>query len=255
MIRRRKISFLNISDVWFDRDQFYREKEPIVILHTPEVINNKKLLVKVEKTFVIDLSMPQENIFANFKKSARYPINKAIKDGVIVDKVSNREQADSFYKFFTDFSSRKKIPPMKRDELDNYEIFYAISPEGEYLGGCAFVKAADKSVFRYKHGATSYKNGENDLILWEAIKFAKINGYRTFDFGGVTVTDNKKSYYYRHFKFKEKFGGDLTDFYTYIILSPVLLWLYPISLFIIKFDLNKLTNILSCSQLLKNAKK
>ena len=117
------------------------------------------------------------------------------------------------------------------------------------------MSAKDKSVFRYKHGATSRKYNENDLILWETIKYAKKEGYKYFDFGGVNITEDKKSYYYGHYKYKEKFGGNISDFYSYIKLKGIFSFFGYFSNFFVKIFLKdnytNLVNLLNRLRILR----
>ncbi len=207
-----------MDDVWFDESQFINSNKAISILHTPLRIERKSYSIQLlEKTFIIDLQNSIEKIFGSFEsKSAKYPIRKAEKDGVVIKKAMTNEERAAFFYFFQKFSAQKKIPSIHQDELEWQDIFCAYSPAGEFIGGASFIKAADKTVYRYKHGATNYTNNANDLLLWSAIKYSKGAGYKFFDFGGVRIGEQKDSYYYRHYKFKEKFGGVLADFYTYI---------------------------------------
>ena len=43
----------------------------------------------------------------------------------------------------------------------------------------------------------------------------RAKGFQYFDLGGCVPTEDKESYYYRHYHFKKKFGGELIDSYTY----------------------------------------
>ncbi|HOF00116.1 MAG TPA: peptidoglycan bridge formation glycyltransferase FemA/FemB family protein [Spirochaetota bacterium] len=239
--------FVNIHDVWFDMNKYYESKYLVKILHTNKVIDNYSLIIK-EKTFIIDLSQNVDAIFSNMdKKSAQYSINKAIKSGVYVNKAESEEDLKKYFKFFTDFSKRKSIPTIVYEELLDYDVFLAYSKENELLGGCAFLLDNDSGTYRYKHGATLYKYNENDLLLWEAIKYAKVKNYKIFDFGGVKVTEDEESYYFRHFKYKKKFGGELVDFYTYIKFGGLLkLFLFPFKILLnvfFKGDFNRFVNV------------
>ncbi len=238
MERFRKKMFFNIHDVWFDLIKYHESKYLIKILHTNKIIDNYSIIIK-EKTFTIDLSQDIDVILSNMdKKSAQYPISKALKSGVYVSKAESETELRKYFNFFDDFAKKKSIPSIAYDELLDYDVFLAYSKENELLGGCAFLIDDESSTYRYKHGATLYKYNENDLILWEAIKYAKTIGYKIFDFGGVKITQDKQSYYYRHYKYKEKFGGDLTDFYCYIKFSGIL----KLFTFTFKFILNVFFN-------------
>jgi len=182
MIRTRRIFFIGIDDVWFDKPGFINSKKSISILHTQLEIERKKYSVRViEKTFLIDLRHPIDKIFNAFEpKSARYPIRKAERDGIIVKKATTEKDRQDFISFFKQFSEQKKIPNIKEDDLQWQDIFCAYSPGGEFIGGASFIKANDKTVYRYKHGATNYTGNANDLLLWHAIQHSKEAGFVFF---------------------------------------------------------------------------
>jgi lipid II:glycine glycyltransferase (peptidoglycan interpeptide bridge formation enzyme) len=51
----------------------------------------------------------------------------------------------------------------------------------------------------------------NDLLVWHALEWGSLNGYRTFDFGGAGLPGEK----YGVRDFKAKFGGELVSFGRY----------------------------------------
>ncbi len=251
MLRIRKILFFTVYDFWFDKDDFIKSKKWITILNTSEKIDIKYYSIQITgKTFILNLTCSLEEILNHFeKKSLRYPISKAERDGIKIVHSSSVEMVNQFYQFLYVFTQKKNIPTVNKDELKEYDLFHAYSPDGKYIGGCAFLSSGDKSIFRYKHGATSYSFNENDLLLWNAIKYAKEAGYSFFDLGGVLPSDNLNDYYHKHYKYKKKFGGDLVDFYSYIKVRGILvffIWiLNPIVKIFFKNNYTELVNLIN----------
>jgi len=245
MYRKRRIFGLQIWDYWFDDKQFINTKSSLSILRSDKKLRKKYYSFKLlEKTYKIDLRQDKKEIFSKFKKkSAQYSIKKAKKCGVKIIIANTKEEKMKFRQFLDGFAKNMSIPAFALDEsLDPYSIFNAYSQEDEYLGGVAFIHDTQKKTFRYKYGATSYKYNENDLLIWKAILFAKKNNYLFFDLGGVPIVKSPENE--GRFKFKEKFGGDLVDFYTYIKVKKTLIPLLYTSNFIVflffKNDYNKL---------------
>ena len=243
MYRKRNILGISIDDYWFDFEKYLKSDCWISIFHSNEKIGNENYFIKIkEKTFHIDLSNTHDEIFSKFKKkSARYQIKKAEKVGVIIKLAVTQDDKEDFRGFLKNFASQKGISKFEDDEnLDNYDIFYALSPQGDYLGGGAFIYDNKNITYRYKYGATNHAYGENDLIIWEAIKYAKNEGFLIFDLGGVPDQKvvNKEGYNYGVYKFKEKFGGDLSNFYTYVKIKNILIPLFWILRKIVKYFFN-----------------
>ncbi|MBT4338451.1 MAG: peptidoglycan bridge formation glycyltransferase FemA/FemB family protein [Bacteroidetes bacterium] len=247
MFRERKILWFTLFDYWFEVDNFINSSPALSILRTNKQLDKKQYSVKIcEKTFLTDLSKTETEIFSSFKqKSAKYPIKKAEKIGVEVILALTIETKENFKKFLSDFAKERNIPAFAKDEsLEHYDIFNAYSSTKEYLGGIACIFDSNKEIFRYKYGATLYKYSENDLLIWKAMQYAKKNGYHYFDMGGVPVKADSSSQ--GRYKFKEKFGGELVDFYTYIKVSGPLRILFFLSkIFVYVFFKNDYNNMIS----------
>jgi len=257
MIRWRKILGIKIEDIWFNKRAFIESCSQLTIFHTQEKIQDKSLIIIKGKTFFIDLRLSLVEIFSAFdKKSVRYAIKKAERDGILIKKAVTSGEFSEFYNFFKKFAAVKRIPLPLKEECYEYDIFYATTKEEEYLGGCAFIKAADKSIYRYKHGATSHQKNANNLLLWRAIQHAKEAGYVIFDLGGVKETGNLSDRNYWHYKFKEGFGGFLVDFYSYLkIKKPFIYFFWPLIFVIHLFfrdDYNLAVNFLHKIKILKS---
>lgn len=257
MERIKKVAFLKIYDVWFAKNKFLSSTWSISALHTNEMLNkNEYDFQQVAKTFIVDITGTEEAVFSKFDyKSARYAINKAIKDGVTVHTVQTSEERMQYWEFQKEFCKAKGIPCLNEDELSELTSFYALSKEGEYLGACSFIESEDGKTVRYKYGATLHKLNANEIILWEAMKQYKQRGFELFDMGGCVPTDDKGSYYYRHFHFKKKFGGELIDTYTYFKITGVYRIFYYIFIAMVKIffkgDVNAFTNWINQRKILK----
>jgi lipid II:glycine glycyltransferase (peptidoglycan interpeptide bridge formation enzyme) len=246
MFRKRKILWFTLFDYWFEVDNFIKSDSALSILRTNKKLDKKQYSIKIlERTFLADLTKTEEEIFSKFKqKSAKYPIKKAEKIGVEVIASQTAEEKEKFKSFLFDFAKDKNIPAFAEDEsLDSYDIFNAYASDKEYLGGTAFIYDSEKEIYRYKYGATLYKYSENDLLIWKAMQYAKSNGYHYFDMGGVPVKADSSNQ--GRYKFKEKFGGELVDFYTYIKVSGPLKVLFKLTnIFVYLFFRNDYNNLI-----------
>lgn len=257
MEREKKVAFLTIHDIWFDTECFAQSKYAIAALHTNDVLDKKKYDFSQEgKTFLLDISQEENDIFFQFDyKSARYAINKAIRDGVSVHKLCTDAEKKQYMEFQQKFCEQKGIPLLHEEELESLTGYYALSAEGEYLGACTFIESGDGKTVRYKYGATKHKLNANEIILWEAIRDYHEKGFQYFDFGGCVPTEDKDSYYYRHYHFKKKFGGELVISYTYFRIRGIYRIFYRLfNKFVqvfFKGDVNGFTNWLSQKGILK----
>lgn len=257
MVRIKKIGFFSIKDIWFDTFAFANSNCAITALHTNDVLEETVYDFKlVAKTFLLNIEDDKEKIFTGFEyKSARYAINKAVRDGVCIYKVKSPEELEQYMEFQKAFCEQKEIPVLSTEELAGLHIYYAMSKEAEYLGACAFIESEDKKTVRYKYGATLHKLNANEAILWHVICEYHDKGFAYFDFGGCIPTDDKNAYYYRHYRFKKKFGGELIDSYTYFKIKGIYRGLYVGMLVFVKIffkgDINNFTNWLNRWKILR----
>lgn len=249
MFRKKNILFFKVDDCWFDKETYTKSKAPIAIYHGPDVDGLKYGIVIKEDTFMIDLSQTEDEIMSKFdRKGLAYSIRHAEKKGYTCQKANEAEKKE-FVKFFNRFALKKGIPGVTNKEISEMDVFISYSPEGSLIGGTAFIKSADQRIYRYKHGANVYSTNANDMMLWTAIKAARREGYRMFDLGGIRITDDKDSYYYRHYKYKEKFGGEVVEFYTCVkaifIFTPIIILLNFVVRAFFNSDFNSLINFIN----------
>jgi peptidoglycan pentaglycine glycine transferase (the first glycine) len=219
-VEKRKLFFLTLNYYWLDVHSYIQSKNLISILKTYQEIPEHEYDLKIEhKTFLIDLHKTKEEIFSAFG-SARYRIHKSIKCGVVIQRAETVGEKRRFYEFYREFvevpSRKDKILVLQESELDKIEVFFAMSAEGEYLGGIGLLPSIDRCYLYYKYGATTHKYCEGDLLMWHAILYAKENNYVNFDMSYVYPEADKNSDQYGLYRFKKKFGGTLVSFYTYI---------------------------------------
>lgn len=225
MRRYKRIWFVRIMDIWFEENRFYdlERKSGIVCLHTNRILDKTEYDFKLTgKTFLLDIEKTEEEIFTGFEyKSCRYPINKAYRDGIRVWKAESISDKMKYLAFQNAFCIERGIPKVDENECGELDIYCAETVEKEFGGGCAFICSIDQTTARYKYGATTHKLNTNEAILWKAICDYHKRGFTVFDFGGCVPTENKESYYYSHYHFKKKFGGELADSYSYFKIRGI----------------------------------
>ncbi|KKR48957.1 MAG: Methicillin resistance protein [Candidatus Magasanikbacteria bacterium GW2011_GWC2_40_17] len=184
-------------------------------------------------TLLVDLQKREEEILSYMHQKTRYNIRLAGKKNLTVkiikgQDIQEKELAD-FWSLLKQTSARDeiKLHPKKYYGLmakvlgsDNYflHFYFFIVYFGEIpLVAGSFIGFGD--TFTYIHGASSDKYREmmaTYLLQWEAIKYAKAQGFKYYDFGGVNPLD-KKDFEYRIrregiSRFKFGFGGTIYHF-------------------------------------------
>lgn len=224
---KRKLLFFTVNYYWMDRDSFFRSKDSISLLRTHDELPREEYQQKIRyQTFLVDLSRSKEEIFSRFDyKSAKYPIHKALKHNVEVKPAQGEADKKRFYDFYQEFlehpDRKNKILALKEKELERLVVFYAVSAQGEYLGGIGLLPSPDGRYLLYKYAATARRYCENDLLLWHAIQYAKDAGFAYFDMSWMGRIDDRQSKQYALFQYKKKFGGELVDFYSFVRLRGI----------------------------------
>lgn len=229
----RKLLCFTLSYYWMDPTAWAASASGIALLRSCEELPERRYSLRITyKTFLVDLAQSKEEIFARFDYTrAVCPIRKASKAGVVVRRAETAAEKERYYEFYRAFADdpkrKNRILLIQREELPLLEILYALSSQGEYLGGVGLLPSADRRYLLAKYSATLHKCCEQDLLVWQAIQFAKDAGFSFFDLSWMLPSDDPASQQYRLFQYKKKFGGDLVDFYSYVRLRGAFRLLGP----------------------------
>ncbi len=180
-----------------------------IFKHNIEILHNRY-------TVWLDLTSEIDDIWMHqVSTQNRNTIRKCKKNGLVVQisddyeefydiyiQTMKKVQADSFYLF--DFEYFMKLKKNKNI------ILFRVRKENETIAAAIFMKYG---VYFHYHLAGSKKEAlkwaPNNILLWEAIKYAKTQGCKIFHFGGG-LTDSKED---NLFRFKSKFSKDTADFF------------------------------------------
>lgn len=220
-----------------------KEKNSIFIKLEPNVIKSDKLLKNLKSwgliegktlftptSFWIDLTKSEEELLKSFSSKTRYNIRLAQKHGVKVELNNSDEVFDKYLEL--------------TDETNKRQGFYSHTHRYHRLmwkhlkGRIANILTAkykdeiistwvlfnnDKFLY-YPYGASTDKYKEvmaNNLMMWEAIRFGKKKGLKTFDLWG---REEGKGFT----KFKEGYNPEVVEFIGSwdLIINKPLYYLY-----------------------------
>lgn len=179
----------------------------------------------VPSTIFIDLSKSEEELWGELSHSAKYSVTRAVREGFTVEVIKN-PSIDLLKESYEVFITTAKSKHFYLSPFSQYSNRVGIFGERSYLciGRDAEGKIqASKYCLGHKDmvlfvtgGATgeSRKNKSGYLLMWEAIKFFKKEGYSCFDLEGKE--DKRFPLFTKHWEgfsdFKEKFGGIPIEF-------------------------------------------
>lgn len=178
------------------------------------------------KTFIIDLSISEENLLKNFEHATRKGIKKAQNLGVQITKCHSFEEyyADFLIPYLkaTNRPTKEKSFYKKAWELDSggyYGYWIAKNFEGTplgFLGSYRYDNVAMEIMSALTSLAWQQKIPVQDLMHWEIIKHHKILGDLYFDLAGFNpnpISEKEKNIK----RFKEKWGGQVYDTSSYTL--------------------------------------
>jgi serine/alanine adding enzyme len=168
--------------------------------------------------FLIDLTRPLEDVWADIRPNARRNIRKAMRSGVTVRQAEGHADIRAAYNVLREAYQRIRVP------LPSSSLFHAafdvLGPpgmmkvlladvDGVMIGALMLLLHKDVVVYWYT-GTSRNHSGYRpaDLLVWRSFELAHQSGARTFDFGGAGSPDE----HYGVRDFKAKFGGERVDF-------------------------------------------
>ncbi|MEK7085119.1 MAG: peptidoglycan bridge formation glycyltransferase FemA/FemB family protein, partial [Patescibacteria group bacterium] len=175
-----------------------------------------------ELLWLLDLSPSEENLLKNMRKQTRYSIQKAGKDGVLVEISAKPEDAERFYEIYETTAQEQKFHAFSREYIasefkafagaGSVKFFFA-RYKGEIVSAAMIIFSKHEAF--YHHGASLKKYPQltaSHLLQWEVIREARRRGCRIYNFWGISPPDNRKHPWAGLSLFKRGFGGYAEEF-------------------------------------------
>lgn len=180
--------------------------------------NNLFRIQRVNDVVIIDLTQDLSTIFRNIKKGHRYNLKKTIEKDYKIIFESNPQKAhiDNFIKLYYQAMDRNKAAPMyyftPEFISDHFKLLNALLVEvkdnGTVISSSVFLLGAEIIHYHLFGSDYDFRNFyPSDLTLWEAVKWAKANNFKTLHLGGGRGKNDSL------FKFKSGFSDTTLPFY------------------------------------------
>ncbi len=221
-------SFIRFSPIWENTKAAQKVFEKVGCRKAP-------IHIHPEASWVLDITVPEEELLMNMRKSTRYNIRKSLKEEKIKIYQGGSKEIVLFSRLHQKTAQRHDFIPFSenylREELNTFAannemILYVAQHQGE-IGAMAFVVFWSGIGF-YHHAVLKPEMRDYPLsyrILWEAIKEAKKRGFYRFDFWGYAPPESDHPWAGPTL-FKMGFGGHKKEYVETqdFVLSP-LYWL------------------------------
>jgi len=180
------------------------------------------MYLHAETTIQLDLRQSEEELLSQMRKTTRYLIRRAEKEGVKTEISKNIDDIDLLYQLQLETAKRHHFVPFSKEYFekhfrifleDNQIVLIKSIYQKEVLCIGMFVFYGDTAVYHYAGSSSKYvKIPGSYAMLWRAIKEAKNRGCRIFDLWGIAPTDNPRHRFAGVTVFKKGFGGKRIDY-------------------------------------------
>lgn len=178
-------------------------------------------------TWILDLTQPQDVILKSMRKSNVQYWQSSAKKGLKVRTSQDPAEISILSSLLKAVSAKDHFTPQDKSHLRRqleagFATLYIAEFEGQPIAAALIYDYTDTRF--YAHAATSNKQRKlaaGTVLLVQMILDAKNAGKSTFDFWGITLSEDPSRPWYGFSKYKQSFGG-----------SPVTYagtWDYPIN--------------------------
>lgn len=231
-IRHGPITHTSDSDVWNDIIGYLREfakKEGAAFIRmSPPIEDSDTNLtflrsigmipaavheVDAERCWVLDITPGDDILLAGMRKTTRYEIKRAIKEGIIVEKSEDPKSLQSFFDLYKQTATRQGFVPYQgiREEFDVFAkehraLLLTGAHEGKTAAAALVLFMGNEAI--YHHGASvTSRIPVSYLVQWEAIREAKRRGMKVYNFWGIAPLAAQGHPWHGITLFKAGFGG------------------------------------------------
>lgn len=183
-------------------------------------------------TSILDLTLTEQELYENLRKSTRYDIRKAQRAKVKIIHTDEIDSFEHFEKLYRDATIRNKWSGQAlRDIKLEFEIFsklgmarlFLAEYKKSFISASIFLFYRQQSYYLHSGSSTKYRSmPESSLLQWEAIKYAKQLGMVKHNLWGVSPEEKTTHPWYNLSLFKRGFRGTEVEYipeHDYI-LSP-----------------------------------
>ena len=212
-----------------------RRQGALAVRMEPEAVNSESMTKQLAalrfqpapaiqplRTILLDLTYDEETLLARMKEKWRYNVRLAVRKGVTVRMAQTLEDVQAWYGLLQTTSERDCFGIHTLDYyLQVWRIFVPRGQarlllaeyHGQLLAGIFVGLMAKQGIYLY--GASSNEQRHlmpNYLLQWEAIRWARQQGARQYDFWGIPETDDEEEAMAGVYRFKRGWGGEVVRF-------------------------------------------
>ncbi len=172
--------------------------------------------VDAQRCWVLDITPSEETILAGMRKTTRYEIKRAMKEGVVAETSEEPKRLQPFFDLYKLTATRHGFVPHTgiREEFEVFSrehraILLTGRHDGKITAAAIVLFVGGQAI--YHHGASLMSRiPVSYLVQWEAIREAKRRGMKRYNFWGIAPLDAAHHPWHGITVFKTGFGGQET---------------------------------------------
>jgi len=152
---------------------------------------------------VVDLIPNEEELLKGFQKDGRYGINRAIREGLIVEESQDWSSVYDLYKqvMIDGGASCSSMEQLKEKAI----ALFICKKDDKIIAGASLEMQENGITLQTNFSIKEYNYAQpNNLLYWHCIKWAKAHGHKNLDLGGFQI--NPRDHLVGVNNFKERFG-------------------------------------------------
>lgn len=183
--------------------------------------SNPDMKTKAEHTILIYLKKTMDILWQEAeKKTARWGVKKAEKEGVTVELLANGEELKGFYDAYQETAESGDFQALSYEFFERfYELMHekqgyllVAKKENKVIAGAMLLSSDNYIRLRIQGTLRDYMEYQpSSALYWGMIKLAKEKGFEYIDLGGYGKYAAKDSKSAKVSRFKTHFGGEVVE--------------------------------------------
>lgn len=213
MARKEKFAFIRFSPVFPESDTLNDVYHRLGMQPAPTYMH-------AERIWTLSLEPSEEDLLKNMRKTTRYLIRKADKEGIVITKRNDDQSIEAFWKLYQETASRESFTPFSKEFVDaeyqtfaqtgNADYFFG-EKDGQILAG-ALVVYTQSTAFYHQGASIHTKYPVPYALQWAAIREAQKRGCSWYNFWGIHKEGRTPKAWSGLSLFKRGFGGQQIDY-------------------------------------------
>lgn len=210
LAKKEKVDFIRISPIEKRNQEIEDQYKNLGFRGSP-------IHTHPELSWMLDVSITEEQLLKDMKKRTRYSITKAQKDNVRIVSSTDSGDIEKFYDTYLETASRQIFVPFSKNYIKKeFEIFNRdgkillfFAKLQEEIIATAMIIYSNGSGF-YHHGASTRNHANipaSEYLQWHAILEAKKRGMNYYNFWGIAPEELVNHPWVGITRFKKGFGG------------------------------------------------